>query len=911
MKKAAIKLVMLVFPLLAVFSPAKADVLISELCDPRYNYLTDRFIEIYNSGNETVSLNGWSLTAVGNTADIFTWNLSGDILPGQALVCGDQSPVDVFQVDFPQEAWSDATGTWNGKVGDGARLYNGVGAMLDDAVVPGTTFENADLERNEGITSPATSFNAVQWTAVPVNLPSEGTPGTHHAPPPPVGPTIQSVSTNPEFPLAGDLVAVSSVIIDDLATITNVTLNWGLAAETLSNAIVMTLSATNTYTTSNPIPSQSAGSTVYYAVSATNDGATTTTTEVLSFGLAWVVSIQDIQGTGLTSPHIGHDVITSGIVTSGTAGTWVIQDGTGARSGVWLDGVTAPALGSAVTVQGMVEESAGNTTITGAVIHNTAAGIMPAATVVTSTAAAGEDYEGVLVQLVDAICTMSDPGNLEWYVNNDATAVRVDEMWAPYTETFGSVYTVTGPVSGNTGFAGVVPRTSGDIVFISDPTAPSIATSDAQGPNSVVVTFSEILDEASAENTGNYTVTGSTVTGAILLTTNPNIVELTVTYMTTGAHTLTVNGVADPAGNILNNGISIFQFYGGDVPLGYYDPAVGLAGEELRLALHNIIDGHNSVSYDYLWTAFYTTDDKADGTVWDMYSDVPGGTPTYIYEFGIDQVGDGATEGSGYNREHSWPQSWYGGASPMYSDLFVLYPTDTRVNGYRGSYAFGEVSSPTITSLNGSKVGPNTYPGYTGTVFEPLDEYKGDFARAYFYMSARYYTEDSSWDDASPMSFKSQLLPWAETMLLEWHAGDPVSQKEIDRNDDVYDIQHNRNPFIDRPDFVLRVFSPEVTPVPEANIVATILLHQNVPNPFNPATIISYELKDDSAVQLEVFDVAGRLVDVLVHENQTMGRHEISWFGRNQKEQSVATGVYFYRLTAEGESQTRRMLLVK
>jgi len=416
--------------------------------------------------------------------------------------------------------------------------------------------------------------------------------------------------------------------------------------------------------------------------------------------------------------------------------------------------------------------------------------------------------------------------------------------------------------------------------------------------------------EGSAENIGNYSVSGSTVSNAIL-TSNTSIVELTVSYLSTGSHTLTVNGVTDLAGNGISNGVSIFSFYGGNVPAGYYDPAAGLDGEDLRLALHNIIDGHNSVSYSYLWTAFYSTDAKPDGTVWDMYSDVPGGTPPYVYEFGTDQTGGGATEGTGYNREHSWPQSWYGGSSPMYTDLFVLYPTDVRVNGYRSNYAYGEVSNPTITSWNGSKVGSNTYPGYNGTVFEPIDEYKGDFARAYFYMTARYYTEDGSWDNASPMSNRSQLLPWAEAMLLEWHTSDPVSQKEIDRNDAVYDIQHNRNPFIDRPDFVFRVFTPELSPVPDAEMMASVLLHQNVPNPFNPSTVISYELQQDGPVQLQVFDVAGRLVDVLVSGNQTMGHHELSWYGRDQKGQAAATGVYFYRLTAGGESQTKRMMLVK
>jgi endonuclease I len=911
MNQAALKLVTLTIILLALVSPALSDVLISEMCDPRDNYLSDRFIEIYNSGTETVSLDGWSLTCVANSAEVFTWNLSGSILPGDALVCGDLTTSDTFTVDFPEAAWSSNNGNWNGKTGDGARLYNASHSLIDDTVVSATVFENDDLVRNENITTPGTSFNFSEWTATAVDLPSEGTPGSHFAPPPVVGPAIENVVTNPVTPLAGDTVFISSDVTDTEATITDVTLDWGLSSGSLTNSVTMTLSAGNTYTAASPIPGQAAGSTVYYTITATNDSPASNTTAILNYSLAWIVTIQDIQGTGLTSPHVGHEVITSGTVTAGSGGTWVIQDGTGSRSGLWINGVSVPTLGTEVTVQGVVAEMSGNTTLSSTTILSSVAGSMPAAAVVTTGTAVSEDYEGVLVQVVSATCTVSDPTNQQWYLNNGGASARVDEMWTSYVETLGSVYTVTGPVSGNTGFSGIIPRSGSDIVFVNDPTAPAITGSEAQGPTSVVVTFSEALNEASAENTANYSVTGSMVTGASVMAGTTDMVMLTTTYLTTGSHTLTIDGVADLAGNATSNAVSVFQFYGGNVPVGYYNPAIGLNGEDLRLALHNVIDGHSSVSYTYLWTAFYSTDAKPDGTVWDMYSDVPGGTPPYIYEFGIDQTGSGATEGTGYNREHSWPQSWYGGASPMYTDLFVLYPTDTRVNGYRSNYAFGEVSNPTITSWNGCKVGSNTYPGYSGTVFEPLDEYKGDFARAYFYMSVRYYTEDGSWANLSPMSNRSQLLPWAEDMLIEWHISDPVSQKEIDRNDAVYDIQNNRNPFIDRPDFVSRVFTPELSAVPGADTVVLALLHQNVPNPFNPSTTISYELQQDGPVQLEVYDVAGRLVSLLVQQVQAEGSYEMVWHGRDVEGRMAPTGIYFYRLTAGGESQTRRMLLVK
>lgn len=242
------------------------------------------------------------------------------------------------------------------------------------------------------------------------------------------------------------------------------------------------------------------------------------------------------------------------------------------------------------------------------------------------------------------------------------------------------------------------------------------------------------------------------------------------------------------------------------VPPGYYDSAEGLTGEPLREALHQIIDNHDGVSYNSLWNYFEWTDQKPNGKVWDMYSDQPGGTPAYQYSFGSDQCGNYGGEGDCYNREHSFPQSWYGDGSPMKSDLFHVYPTDGYVNGKRGNRPFGRVGAATWTSTNGSKLGYSNWPGYSGIVFEPIDEYKGDFARSYFYMLTRYKPQISGWE--SDMLQGNNFSDWAVALLLEWAEADPVSQKEIDRNNEVYGFQENRNPYIDRPEFAMKVWAP-------------------------------------------------------------------------------------------------------
>ena len=238
-------------------------------------------------------------------------------------------------------------------------------------------------------------------------------------------------------------------------------------------------------------------------------------------------------------------------------------------------------------------------------------------------------------------------------------------------------------------------------------------------------------------------------------------------------------------------------------PQGYYDDAVGLNGQALKAALHQIIDDHDPIGYSGLWNAFEASDKKNNGKVWDIYSDKPGQTPPYEFTFVTDQCGGNSpnTENGCFNREHTWPQSYFSSSNPAVSDLFHVYPTDAWVNSKRGNFPYGVVNNANWTSLNGSKVGPNAFPGSpSGTAFEPIDSFKGDVARTYFYMATRYYSEDNSWDDWA-MADGADLKPWAVSMLLEWHHLDPVSQKEKDRNEAVYSLQDNRNPFIDNPLF--------------------------------------------------------------------------------------------------------------
>jgi endonuclease I/chitodextrinase len=249
------------------------------------------------------------------------------------------------------------------------------------------------------------------------------------------------------------------------------------------------------------------------------------------------------------------------------------------------------------------------------------------------------------------------------------------------------------------------------------------------------------------------------------------------------------------------------------IPTGYYSTATG-TGYTLKTQLYNIIKGHVDNGYAGLYTTYQTSDVdnfyENDGSVLDMYSEKPAGTDPYNYSLGTTQrCGTYSVEGDCYNREHIIPQSSFGSAAPMVSDAHFITPTDGKVNGQRSNYPHGMVASATWTSLNGSKLGSSAVSGYTGTVFEPIDEFKGDIARMYFYFATRYETTVSGYTFPMFNGTSNQVFTTAFlNMLLAWNTQDPVNAREIARNNAIYGTQSNRNPYIDHPEYVQAVWNP-------------------------------------------------------------------------------------------------------
>lgn len=236
-----------------------------------------------------------------------------------------------------------------------------------------------------------------------------------------------------------------------------------------------------------------------------------------------------------------------------------------------------------------------------------------------------------------------------------------------------------------------------------------------------------------------------------------------------------------------------------DAPADYYRSCENKGGATLLSSLQSVVGPHTNVGYDGLWSVYATSDVTSAGLIWDMYS-------TKRWSLDKERCGNYKNVGDCYNREHSMPKSWFAEAQPMKSDAFHVYPTDGRVNSQRSNYPYGECAGGTTLPSNGTvkalgRLGSCTSPGYTGTVFEPDDEYKGDFARTYFYMAAAYNDVIKGWSSAMLNGTSYPVYTgWAIDVLLKWHRQDPVSRKEIDRNEAVYAKQGNRNPFIDHPE---------------------------------------------------------------------------------------------------------------
>lgn len=292
------------------------------------------------------------------------------------------------------------------------------------------------------------------------------------------------------------------------------------------------------------------------------------------------------------------------------------------------------------------------------------------------------------------------------------------------------------------------------------------------------------------------------------------------------------------------------------IPDGYYNSLKGKKGAELKTAVYNIVKSAKVLSYgkgeNGTWGGFWLTDRNTEGYYIDRYS---------AESEWVKSTTKG-TAGSGMNIEHSFPKSWWGGSkNQAYQDLYNLMPCQDKINSTKSNYPMGTVVSG--DKGNGwTKVGKGSD---NNLYWEPADTWKGDFARGYMYMATTY--QNFSWSGNSALQILKQgtyptLQQWAYTLFIKWARNDKPDALEIKRNEEVYKIQGNRNPYVDFPNLMEYVWgdSTNIAFDPETSIKSTDYKNDGgstvIPDPSEPTeeSIFSANFTTSTGDCTEVID---------------------------------------------------------
>ena len=350
-----------------------------------------------------------------------------------------------------------------------------------------------------------------------------------------------------------------------------------------------------------------------------------------------------------------------------------------------------------------------------------------------------------------------------------------------------------------------------------------------------------------------------------------------------------------------------FAFGFAQIPAGYYNTATG-NGYILKTQLYNIIKNNNNSTtnsnYGDLWTlytqpAFRDNYYENDGSLLDVYSEKPAGPDSYSFIGTSQQCGNYNGEGICYNREHTLPQSVWSSAYPMYSDAHFVLPTDGYVNGIRSNYPYGKVNTATYNSTNGSKLGQNLNSGYSagysGIVFEPIDEFKGDIARCLLYFATRYENLVTGWSYDMFNGTSNQVFTNTfKNILLTWHNADPVSAYEIAKNNRVYQFQSNRNPFIDHPEYVAVIWG-NVLNTTNFEVMADVVVYPN------PSSENRVNIQTESNVEsIDLFNINGQVIKSITNPIKIDNTIVVD---------NIPKGFYFLKINTENKSITKKVII--
>ena len=436
---------------------------------------------------------------------------------------------------------------------------------------------------------------------------------------------------NPSNPIEDEIVNLNVSISSTLGAITNASLFWGLNYDELTNEIPMTSGSNNEY--SVEIPGQSGETTVFYKIVA-EDGTNTISSITYNYYVAPVfsgeiISIYDIQGQVDDSPYVDQIVSTSGIVTANFGETYFIQNGMGAWNGLFVyDPGRNPSIGDSIIVTGLIEEYYNKTElkeVSGYYLISSDNSLPQAA--IINTNEDSEEYESVFVKVINAVCTDENfqSNFFMWKVNDGSGDMLVhNSSIFEYDPSEGESYDITGPLNYDFDEWKIELRFEDDVIIGSDITAPTVSNIFVVNSTSIKLTFSEDVEEISAETSGNYSINN----GVNVIEVNQHALQKSVVYIAVskivdGDYILIINNVEDLAGNAMENveiefsyegyGIENLNFVNAEV---YPNPInsilhckfvssenanlsiniIDLSGREIMKTSQNLVNGQNNFS---------------------------------------------------------------------------------------------------------------------------------------------------------------------------------------------------------------------------------------------------------------------------------------------------------------------------
>lgn len=323
----------------------------------------------------------------------------------------------------------------------------------------------------------------------------------------------------------------------------------------------------------------------------------------------------------------------------------------------------------------------------------------------------------------------------------------------------------------------------------------------------------------------------------------------------------------------------------------YYDSVINLTGQNLFYGLRSLISNNTNTSYDNSKEVLFQTLDNTGGNV------------TCIYTGQVYNVGYNYTGSNNPNTEHTYAQSWFNGSdtSKKKSDLHHLFVTNSVVNSSRGNLPLYTVASHSAATVYYTNTPWQSYRGYSlnsQMVFEPADESKGNIARALLYFYTRYSNE-------SLVQQNTDMLP----VLVQWHGFDLPDAAEITRNTGVYNYQNNRNPYVDHPEFVGRIWGGSSTQDDNLTPVPALTISACYPNPFATELNYSVSSKQSSSATLKIYNLKGQTVH---RENLVLqsGESTYRWDGRDSNGENTPAGIYFLRISGKEGSATFKAIKI-